>query len=82
MTEIRDMTRDDKLRLRAHRGAFRLFPKLVQGGQDGRALFVAQLGKAEWTTLRTLTELGFVDVDDGRVIVNFSIGSLVALGYL
>jgi hypothetical protein len=84
---MRDMTRSDRMRLKAHAASHKLFKRLLSpipgtDESDGLAPLVADLSKAQWRDLRTLVELGFVDVSDARVIVCFTISSLARMGYL
>jgi hypothetical protein len=74
--EIRNMDASDRMRLKAHAPSHKLFRKLMSENS------VAEMSSTEWRNLRTLVELGYVDIDDARVIVNFTISSLVELGYL
>jgi len=77
----RDMTMDDKLRLRAHVGSHKLFKAAVEG-RGGYQLPVSVLSPSQWANLRTLVELDFVDVIDGRLVVRFTASSLMRMGYL
>lgn len=85
MDNMRHMTAGDGARLKEHPDSERLFRKaLTPGGSDpqGLARLVAELSAAEYRHLRTLLELGFLHVEDGRLLVPFTISSLSRLGYL
>jgi hypothetical protein len=79
---MRDMTVHDRMRLKAHRTSHRLFKKLVEGGSDGLATQVCDLTATEWKSLRTLIELGYVNIDNGAIIIEFTVSSLAALDYV
>lgn len=82
---MRDMTLADRLRLRADHGSHKLFKRLIQGSEGGGVLKVSDLRPGEYLNLRTLLELGYVEVIDGvggDLIVQFTITSLKRLGYL
>jgi hypothetical protein len=79
---MRDMTKDDEDRLALHPLSRRLLHGLTKGAPDGMARQVATLETNEWRHLRPLLELGFVDVEDGRCIVAFTVSSLVRMGYV
>jgi hypothetical protein len=80
VTDIRDMTIADRMRLKAHRASHKLFQKLIKDDTiDGQ---VARLSPTEWVNLRTLIELGYVDIEDSRIVFNLSISSLQTLGYI
>jgi hypothetical protein len=83
--DFRHMTATDEARLKAHPDSERLFRKaLTPGGSDpeGCARLVAELSETEYRHLRTLLELDFLRVDDGRLLVPFTVSSIVRLGYL
>lgn len=70
------MTKHDRMRLKAHGASHKVFKHLLTDN------LVANLTPTQWTHLRTLVELGYVDIDDGHAVVNFTISSLVELEYL
>lgn len=79
---MRDMTVDDWMRLKGHPNANRLFKKLLGGTSDGTTHKVCYLNGREWLALRTLVELSYVDIENGRVVITFTISSLVRLEYI
>lgn len=79
---MRDMTLADRMRLKAHRASHKLFQKLLEGTPDGTVHKVCDLTATQWVSLRTLVELGYVSIEDGRVMVELTITSLSRLGYV
>lgn len=79
---MRDMTTHDRMRLKANWTSHRLFKKLVEGGKDGLAMQTCDLSRAEWTSLRTLVELRFVNIDNGAILIRFTVSSLKRLEYV
>lgn len=78
---MRDMTQADSDRLAKHPLSGRAFKTLVAGNRD-RVYRVSEIGPENWKKVKVLLELGFVDVRDGDVIINFTVSSLVKLGYV
>lgn len=80
---MQDMTPADRMRLRAHPRSHSLFKMLVTGlTEDGLAARVANLTPTQYKQLRTLLELGYVTVEDGRLVVEFTVSSLAKLDYI